>query len=91
MDTKKVLWGIVIFLLSLVVIYKICNIFITPVDPLDPLDAIYEYDDQEISVRKLFEASYEDIHYSAYWSVTGSYSERTEYYHCSHSAPGSSP
>ncbi len=91
MDTKKVLWGIVIFLLSLVVIYKICNIFITPVDPLDPLDVIYEYDDQEISVRKLFEASYEDLHYSAYWSVTGSYSERTESYHSSNSAPGSSP
>lgn len=91
MATKKVLWGIVIFLLSLVVIYKICNIFITPVDPLDPLDAIYEYDDQEISVRKLFEASYEDLHYSAYWSVTGSYSDRAESYHSSPSAPGSSP
>ncbi|WP_248404939.1 hypothetical protein [Butyrivibrio fibrisolvens] len=91
METKKVLWGIVIFLLSLVVIYKICNIFITPVDPLDPLDVIYEYDDQEISVRKLFEASYEDLHYSAYWSVTGSYSERTESYHSSYRASGSSP
>lgn len=78
MDTKKVLWGIIIFLLSLVVIYKICNIFITPVDPLDPLDVIYEYDDQEISVRKLFEASYEDIYYADHWVATGKYCYKCE-------------
>ncbi len=91
MDTKKVLWGIVIFLLSLVVILdidNIRNIFITPVDPLD---AIYEYDDQEISVRKLFEASYEVLHYSNHWAATGSYSYKYDTYNYADGKLSSSP
>ena len=79
MDTKKVFWGIIAFLLTLVVILDFNNIRSFFVKPVDPLDAIYEYDGQEISVRKLFEASYEDIHYSNYWTAYGNYYNTYEY------------
>ena len=40
-----------------------------------PLDVIYEYDGQEISVRKLFEASYENTNYASRLNITGIYSD----------------
>lgn len=75
MRSKKVLWGIVVFLtilvhvLTLTFTYKdIAKLFRTE---QDPLDVVYEYNEKEISVRKLFEASYEKLHYSSHWSATG--------------------
>lgn len=40
-----------------------------------PLDVIYEYDGQEISVRKLFEASNENVLYASHLNITGKYSD----------------
>ena len=78
MDSKKGLFGIIVFLLALVVILDFNNIYGIFVPPTDPLDAIYEYDEQEVSVRKLFEASYEDIQYSNHWVATGAYNHKYE-------------
>ena len=39
-----------------------------------PLDVTYEYDGQEISVRKLFEASNENVHYASHLNISGKYS-----------------
>ena len=39
-----------------------------------PLDVTYEYDGQEISVRKLFEASNENVLYASHLNISGKYS-----------------
>lgn len=80
MDSKKVLYGIVAFLLALVVILDFKNISSCFVKPVNPLEAVYEYDGQEISVRSLFEATYEVLYYSSHWTATGSYSYKSDTY-----------
>lgn len=80
MDSKKVLYGIVAFLLALVVILDFKNISSCFVKPVNPLEAVYEYDGQEISVRRLFEATYEVLYYSSHWTATGSYSYKSDTY-----------
>ena len=80
MKTKKVFWGIIAFLLILVVIKDFKNKTGIFAEPVNPLYAVYEYDDQEISVRRLFEASYETLHYSNHWTATGTYSYEHKYH-----------
>lgn len=40
-----------------------------------PLDVTYEYNDEDISVRKLFEASNENVLYASHLNITGRYSD----------------
>ncbi|WP_029233554.1 hypothetical protein [Butyrivibrio sp. VCB2006] len=81
-NTKKKLMVRGILLLAFIAVlgFNYDRIYRSIFNIMNPIDAIYEYDGQHVSIRGLFEANYEEIHYASHLGVScssGSSSSQT--------------